>query len=306
MQRREMVGRYQAAIFANGLPAAGNEVSNGKLQSPKQETTVPDYITTDGCKIFYTTYGIEKSNQIVIFLNGATQTTLYWGNQVPAFSKFYGLLFYDARGQGQSDLGTAPISLELHVSDLRNLLVHLAIDRAHLVGISHGARVALEFALVFPDMVNQLVLCSTSARTSDRCQAIIRSWLEILKLADLRTMAWAALPTVFGNQFLKDHQKILDKIVSAVVMRNSKNALMAQLEAALNYPPLDEFSMDFNIPTLVISGLEDPVVEAADVQRLAHRCRAKHKQLSGIGHSIPAEAPEIFQKLIFEFFESGK
>jgi 3-oxoadipate enol-lactonase len=241
---------------------------------------------------------------VVIFLNGTTQTTLYWGNHVPIFSKRYGLLFYDARGQGQSDLGTPPISLGLHVSDLKNLLEHLAVDKAHLVGLSHGARVALEFALEFPDRVNQLVLCSVSAQTSARCRVIIRSWLEILKLSDLKAMAWAALPTVFGNTFLKDHQKIIDKIVDAVVIRNNRKALIAQLDAVLNYPPPNRIPTDFDTPTLVISGSEDPLIASDDVRQLAHRCKARHTALTGIGHSIPAEVPEMFQKLVLEFLTS--
>jgi pimeloyl-ACP methyl ester carboxylesterase len=147
-------------------------------------------------------------------------------------------------------------------------------------------------------------MCSTSAQTSDRCRAIVRSWLEILKLSGLKAMAWAALPTVFGNKFLKDHQKIIDKIVYAVEIRNSRKALIAQLEAVLNYPPPDNIPLDFNIPSLVLAGSEDPLVEPDDVQHLAHRCRATQERLDGIGHSIPAEAPEIFQKLVLEFLGS--
>ena len=173
-----------------------------------EDTTLPHFTTPDGCNIFYRTYGIDTSKPVVVFLYGTTQTTLYWGNHVPLFLKVYDLLFYDARGQGQSDLGAIPISLNRHVSDLNNLLTHLAVDRAHLVDISHGARVALEFAVEFPARFNRLVLCSISAQISDRCRAVVRSWLEILKLSGLKAMAWAAVPTVFGNQFLKDHQKI--------------------------------------------------------------------------------------------------
>jgi pimeloyl-ACP methyl ester carboxylesterase len=267
---------------------------------------VPHYTTPDECNIFYRTYGVDTSKPVVVFLNGTTQTTLYWGNHVPLFSKGYGLLFYDGRGQGQSELGAVPISLQLHVSDLRNLLEHLSVDQAHLVGISHGARVALEFALEFPKMVNQLVMCSISAQTSDRCRAIIRSWLEILKLSGLKAMAWAALPVVFGNQFLRDHQKIIDKIVSAVELRNSRNALIAQLDAVLNYPAPDRIPTDFDNPTLIITGSQDPLVEPDDVRQLAYHCHATHKQLAGIGHSIPAEAPEIFQNLVLEFFDSDE
>ena len=265
---------------------------------------MPYFTTPDGCNIFYRTYGIDPSKPVVVFLNGTTQTTLYWGNHVPAFAKGYSLLFYDARGQGQSGLGAAAISLKLHSSDLKNLLDHLAVERVHLIGISHGARVALEFAVEFPARINRLVLCSISTRLSFRCRAIIRSWLEILKLSGVKAMAWATLPTVYGSRFLKDHHNIFDKIVNAVVIRNSRSALIAQLDAVLNYPAPYLTAAAFDKATLIISGSEDPLVESDDNRQLAHRCNGRYEKLNGIGHSIPAEAPKIFQKLVLEFFNS--
>ena len=267
---------------------------------------MPYFTTKDACKIFYTTYGVEASNPVVIFLNGTTQTTLYWGSLVPACSKRFGLLCYDARAQGQSDLGILPISLKLHVSDLKDLLGYLAIDKAHLVGISHGGWVALAFAAQFPDMVDHLVLCSLSAKTNDRAGTIVRSWLEILRLSGLEAMAWAALPAVFGNSFLNQHQKILDKIVDAVVLRNRRGSLIAQLEAVLRYPSPGSMTENLNQPALVISGADDPLIDPADVRLLAELCNACHKELAGIGHSIPAEAPRIFEKLVLEFLSEGR
>ena len=264
---------------------------------------MPYFTTPDDCKIFYRIYRIDTSKSVVIFLNGTTQTTMYWGSHVPTFSRRYGLLCYDARCQGQSDPGSAPISLQLHVSDLYHLLAYLAIDKVHLVGISHGARVALEFAAEFSRMVEKLVLCSISARTSERCMAFVRSWLEILSQSDLRAMAWAAVPAVFGNRFLKHHQKTLDKIVNAVVLRNSKTSLLAQLDAALRYPQSESIPPDFDIPTLIVTGSEDPLIDSDDVRRLADLCKARHVQLDGIGHSVPAEAPELFEQMVFEFLK---
>jgi len=242
---------------------------------------------------------------VVTLLNGTTQTTLYWGSLVPVFSKRFGLLCYDARGQGQSDLGNKPISLKLHVSDLKDLLAYLAVDTAHLVGISHGAWVALAFSAEYPEMVDHLVLCSLSAKTNDRSRTIIRSWLEILRLSGLEAMAWAALPTVFGNDFLNQHQKILDKIVDAVVLRNSRRSLIAQLEAVLRYPAPDGMTKNLNQPALVMSGAEDPIIDPADVRQLADLCNARHEELSGIGHSIPAEAPQAFARLVMEFLSEN-
>ncbi len=257
--------------------------------------------TTDGCQIYYTTQGIDTSNPVVIFLNGTTQTTLYWGATVPAFLEHFGLVHYDARAQGQSGLGHKPISLKLHVDDLKYLMAKLGIDRASLVGISHGSRVALAMAAEYPDRVDRMVLCGLGARASQRSMAAVRSWLQLLHLSGLEAMAWAALPTVFGENFLKQHQYSLDMIVKAVVKRNRKKSLIAQLEAILQYPPPDVMPVDFNRPTLVITGAQDPLVNVADAERLADLCKAQHKQLPGIGHSIPAEARPVFEKMVVEF-----
>jgi pimeloyl-ACP methyl ester carboxylesterase len=114
-------------------------------------------------------------------------------------------------------------------------------------------------------------------------------------------MAWAALPTVFGEEFLRQHQKTLKMIVNAVVKRNNSRALIAQLDAILQYPPQDSVPKDFSRPTLIITGSQDPLVSGKDVERLADLCDAQHVELSGVGHSIPAEAPRMFEKVVLNF-----
>ena len=262
---------------------------------------MPYFTTKDECKIFYRTHGIDTSDRVVMFLNGTTQTTLYWGAHAPAFSKQFGLLCYDARAQGQSGLGDEPITLKLHVADLKELCAHLGIDSAHLVGLSHGARLALALAKDSPEMVDRLVLCSLGAKTSYRSQAAVRSWIKILQLSGLEAMAWAALPSVFGSNFLRHHHKAMAMIVAAVAKRNNANALIAQLEAILRYPAPDRMPDGYNRPTLVLSGSEDALVSPADAGLLADFCNARYEELTGIGHSIPAEAPRVFERRVLEF-----
>jgi len=263
------------------------------------------FTTADGCILFYTSYGLETKKPAAAFLNGTAQSTLYWGGCVPAFSKDFGLLFYDARGQGQSDLGSIPLTPGLHAADLKDLLGHLAVDRAHLVGVSHGARVAMAFAGRFPERVDRLVLCGLGASTAGRPRAILKSWLKILQLSGLEAMAWASLPVVFGPQFLSAQLDMLDKIVNAVVRRNDRRALAAQLEAILAYPPLRRLPIAFDRPVLVISGTHDLLADPQNTRRLAELCGGRHRLLEGIGHSLPAEAPRIFARLVLDFLKEG-
>ena len=73
---------------------------------------MPYFFTSDSCKLYYTTHNFESSRPLVVFLNGTSQTTIYWEQHVTAFSERFGVLRYDARSQGQSDMGTRRISAD--------------------------------------------------------------------------------------------------------------------------------------------------------------------------------------------------
>ena len=264
---------------------------------------MPYFKTKDGCSIYYETQGFESSKPVVAFLNGTMQSTVYWKAHSMAFKDRFRVLMYDARAQGKSDLGEGKLSLEGHAEDFSALLKHLRVEKTHLIGLSHGAKVALAYAVHSPECVDRLVLCSVSARQTCRARLILKSWLEILKNSDLETLAWGLLPVAFGENFLKQKEKILDNIVKAMVKRNHKTALIAHFEAMTVYPPLSQIAQNIRSPCLVLSGSDDLLVNESDAKQLAIICGGRHNHLTGIGHSIPAEVPEVFTKTVLQFLD---
>ena len=136
---------------------------------------MPYFQTDDGCPIFYETHKLESSSPVVVFLNGTMQTTLHWKPNAGAVQDRFQVVLYDARGQGQSELGQRSLSVERHVDDLAALLDHLRIDQASLVGVSHGAYIALAFAAHAAARVDKLLLCSVADRPSLRSRLILKS-----------------------------------------------------------------------------------------------------------------------------------
>jgi 3-oxoadipate enol-lactonase len=264
---------------------------------------LPYFTTPDNCRLFYATHNIETSRPPIVFLNGTSQTTVYWEPHANALSEYFGVLRYDARAQGKSDIGSCEISAEIHTTDLRNLLDHLNIRKSHLIGISHGAYIALRLAATAPDRVDRLVLCSVGKDSGARVKLIVRSWLEILRRADLKTMAWATLPLVFGKRFLNHNRDIIDKIVAAIAARNDKEALIAHFNAIANYAPIESFLKTIKCPTLVISGSDDPIVTPQDARQLAIECHGRYELFQETGHSVPAETPALFQQVILDFLK---
>lgn len=229
------------------------------------------------------------------------QTTVYWKTHAAALKNRFRVLMYDARAQGQSDLGEHELSLERHAGDLAALLKHLGLEKVHLIGLSHGAKVALTYAANFPECAVRLVLCSVGAKSSCRARVSVKSWLEILKSSGLEEMVWASLPVVFGESFLQQKEGTLNNIVKAIVRRNRKEALIAHFEAMTTYPPLSQIARNLRIPCLIISASDDPLVRQEGARKLALLCNGQYKHINGIGHSIPSEAPELFNKTILEF-----
>ncbi len=259
-------------------------------------TTRPE----DGLDLHYAAYGMELDAPAIVFLNGMSQSTLHWKSIARALSDRWRVVTYDARGQGKTPVGDLELTLERHAHDLAALLDHLGLERAHLAGFSHGARVALGFANHHPERLDRLVLCSATARPTALARTIIASWRGTLEAGGLEAMSWAAMPMILGDRFLEQNEKLLSGIVRASVQRNQEEGLRRLLDAMIAYPELDELARGVEAPTLVISGDQDPLVTADGARELALLCDGRHVEITGVGHTIPIEDPERFKARVEE------
>jgi pimeloyl-ACP methyl ester carboxylesterase len=265
------------------------------------EILMPYLKTQDGCSLYYELLGKGAGKSVITFINGTLQTTVYWKAIAKHLTHKYQLLLYDGRGQGETELGQRPLSLESHCDDLLELLSELEIYQTHLIGISHGARVALEFANKHPELVARIVLCSLSTQSTFRAKMIVRSWYEILQRHSLDAMVWAAVPHVFGHHYLRGNTKILERIVKTIVRRNKTESLRAHLEAMRRYPPVVKTLRKSPFLLLVLTGEDDPLVTKEGAQEIARICGGRYEQIAGVGHSIPAEAQASFLELVVPF-----
>lgn len=263
------------------------------------------FTTEDGCRLFYDLRGRDDpQGPTVVFLNGTAQTAVNWHLQAKALADRFRVITYDGRAQGRSDCGSAALSWPLHVDDLKAILDKRAEGRAALVGMSHGAFVALAFAHRYPEKVHRLVLCGLGDTPSPRSRLYLRSWAEILAVGGLEMMARSFIPAVFGEAFLQKNEIIMDKIVAALVRRNRPESLLAHLHAQTVYPPAARFSLTGDIPLLVVSGEEDLLVPPERARRLAVRCGGEFERITGVGHSLPSEAPNRFSTRIAAFLSA--
>jgi 3-oxoadipate enol-lactonase len=261
---------------------------------------MPHFVTADGCRLYYTFSDPDPDLPVLVFLNGLAQTITYWHGQAKFFANDYRVLRYDGRAQGSSDIGTASLSPARHVADLLALLDHLGIVSASLVGLSHGAYVAMAFTARHPERVNNLVVCNLRAgRYGD--SDIVAGWLRKLAGEGLEACALDIITAATGRTFRAGHAHLIPMMAKAVAARNNRDGLTLQLQAMQAYPPAGGIATKMKVPALVIYGGEDTIVPAEDALILADRLHASCEKIQKAGHSLPVEAPKRFNALVRGF-----
>ncbi|PIE03145.1 MAG: hypothetical protein CSA81_03170 [Acidobacteria bacterium] len=248
------------------------------------------------------TYG-EGSVTFVICC-GLSQTTANWRTFVKNHQQYRWILF-DPRGQGRSTMGERPYLLEDHVSDLLSVLTLEEIEKAILIGFSHGGRVALHFAASYPEMVEQLILVSTAAHTPALRKVLLRSWYELLQIGGVPAMAWGALPSIVGPKILADFKNNPELLVKGMDSRNTKQGLLAMLDGMFSYPEVDEDTAKIHCPTLIMRGGRDPLLDQEDdVIFREHLPHCEINVFPDCGHTLALEEPERFWLQVQKFIES--
>src|SRR6266478_2938799 len=127
--------------------------------------------TDDGIKLYYEESGAGIP---IVFVHEFAGDYRAWEPQMRYFARRYRCIAYNARGYPPSDVPEDPArySQDRARDDIRAVLDALAIEKAHVVGISMGGFAALHFGLLYPDRASSLVVagCGYGAEPGKRQQ----------------------------------------------------------------------------------------------------------------------------------------
>lgn len=120
------------------------------------------YADVNGLHLYYEIHG--EGSPLVLVPGGMLTIDLNFAGLIPALAQKHQVVALELQGHGR----TAEIDREItpanSASDVVALLDHLGIDRAHVLGHSMGAAVAMELAVSHPTRVRSLVPVSVTVR----------------------------------------------------------------------------------------------------------------------------------------------
>ena len=206
-------------------------------------------------------------------------------------------------------------SLGSHAATLRDLLDRLGIAQVTLVGHSLGGGIAMQFAYLFPERVERLVLVSSGGLGRD-VSALLRSAtlpgaelvLPLLAAGWIRSVGngiGRALDRV-GLQVGADVAEAWTGFAS-LGDADSRRAFLATTRAVIDpggqtVTAYDHLPVVADIPTLIVWGTKDPIIPVTHAAA-AHVAMAgsRLELFDGAGHFPHLDDPERFARLLSEF-----
>ena len=117
-----------------------------------------NYASVNGLNMYYEIHG---SGEPLILIHGGFGATEMLEPVIPELSKNRQVITPHLQASGRTADIDRPLSYEFMADDIVELMKHLNIDNADIVGLSMGGSVSLQITIKHPEMVRKLVVIST-------------------------------------------------------------------------------------------------------------------------------------------------
>lgn len=261
---------------------------------------VDQTVTVNGTDLYYEAKG--RGFPIVFVSGGGILDRRSWDEQFETFSKHYRVIRYDVRGIGKS---ARPQTSFSHSEDLYALLTELKIKRAHVVGLSVGGAIAIDFAITHPDMVDHLVLAAPGLSSDSKSEANLQG-LSVLstfvKTKGLKHMIQLTLdtPFVLSKQNAAGREKVRQIYLDNHDVFESGFPVYV-LWQPIQPPPEDRLAT-IRGPVLILRGDNDSPVYAAMTERISKGIsQSTSVVILGGTHFLNLEKPNEFNQAVLKF-----
>jgi len=256
----------------------------------------------NGTKLYYEVAG---SGTAIVLIHGNGGDCRHWDYQFESFAQNYKVIRYDVRGFGKSALPVLDENYSYH-DDLKALLQHLGVSKAHICGLSMGCGIAVDFALAYPEMCSSLIAVGPWA-FGYNSQAAKEMFSVMGKISSILTEKgekaaydyWIENP-VFKNSFKNRntvaHMKKVGYDYSFWHFTNKDPNFFVKPWASTQINKI-------SLPILIITSEYDleACKEVADLMEQNIK-ESKKVIITDAGHCMNIDKPSEFNKIVLGFF----
>ena len=245
--------------------------------------------------------------EAIVFLHAGVADKRMWYEQLEVFSKDYHAIAYDRRGFGETVTSDEVFS---HVDDLRQILEYFSLSQVILVGSSQGGRVAIDFALNYPQQVAALILIApaiSGVPSPESFPKTIGEKLEALdKAEDKNELEQVNLieANLWLDGPLSQAGRVSGEVRDLFLNMNGIALRHHELSEETSYPAAYERLTDISAPTLIVWGeLDFPHIKERCQHLVETLSASQGKALLDTAHLPNLEQAQPFNNLIRAFLD---
>lgn len=257
------------------------------------KATTHGFADVNGTRLWYESAGAGPP---LVLIHGSPLDARMWDRQFADFSSHFRVVRYDVRGYGQSAVPDQ--TAYRHEEDLAALLEFLGIARASILGQSMGGRLALDFALAYPQAVSALVLVGSSLSGFTWTEDLDALETEISDAIQQQDLTQARKIMLGRHWFQLTRPQSSVQIAIARMIQDYSGWHWLHHDPVLPpHPPAYLRLDELHVPALVMVGEHDH----SDIHRvateIAGRClQAQTRITPGVGHMLNMEDPVTFHR----------
>ncbi|HEV2695460.1 MAG TPA: alpha/beta fold hydrolase [Verrucomicrobiae bacterium] len=238
----------------------------------------------------------------LVLLHGLFGSADNWFGVTPKLAEKFHLFILDLRNHGQSPHDAA-MDYPLMAADVAEFFAAQDLKQASVIGHSMGGKVAMQFAVDFPERVKKLVVVDMAPRAYQRTHTPIFDALLALDLqqyqtrGEIETVLEPKIPSLNLRRFLLKN-----------LGRDNGGKFFWKMNlrgVADNYSRLGEVlggAKTFGGPTLFIRGGKSNYIADADESDILRWFpQATVQTITTANHWVHADAPEEFVRLVLDF-----
>ena len=274
---------------------------------PEQFLTVDDLVVR---------YWDQGQGEPLLLIHGMGACLEAWAWNMDVLSAKYRVVAPDLPGSGKSSrpVHEDVFSLQYAGEFLRRFIEKLGISTLSVAGNSMGGALAIQFALMHPDIVRHLILVDSGGLGKEVHWAVR---IVTLPFADwfLVRPPRAAIMLAAREMVLRRDaasEEFIRRVTEYSHVAGTGSALVRMARVGVNLQgqmtPYGAAELGkIQAPTLVIWGEADTVIPARHAENALQAipdCRAV--VMSRAGHGPQIDRPELFNEIVLEFLATGR
>jgi pimeloyl-ACP methyl ester carboxylesterase len=244
--------------------------------------------------------------QPIVMLHGIFGSSDNWLTQSRLLSSQYRTFAVDLRNHGQSPHDDA-FDYPTMVEDVVSFLEMHRIENPVLMGHSMGGKVAMNFALAYPEKLDKLIVVDIAPKPYNMENYVVLQGLNAITIDEVTTRQEADdalarfVPEPDVRQFLlKNLQR---KAEGGFKWKLNLPAITANIER-IGLPL--QFEGTFNKPSLFVRGSKSNYIRDHDFERITAIFPSAEFETLEAGHWVPAEKPAEFVQVVSRWLEANK